>query len=53
MSYLKNNGKKIFVFSSANNISEELRTGGDGYVDILEIDSIWGKDLEHRSKKDE
>jgi len=48
--YLKNNGKKVFIFSSQNNISEELRTGGDGYSDILKIDNIWGKDLRHRKK---
>ncbi len=51
VSYLKNIGKKVFIFSSQNNISEELRTGGDGYSDILKIDYIWGRQLRHRNEK--
>lgn len=50
--YLKNNNKKVFIFSSQNNISEELRTGGDGYSDVLKIDNIWGKELKHREAKE-
>ena len=47
--YLKNRGKKVFVFSSKNNISRELRTGSDGYFDILDMStSVWGKNLTHR-----
>src|SRR3989344_6320237 len=30
VSYLKNAGKKVYIFSSKNNISQELRTGGNG-----------------------
>ena len=52
ISYLKNNNKKVFIFSSKNNISEELRTGGDGYSDILKISDIWGRKLRHRGEKD-
>jgi len=48
VTYLRNHGKKVFVFSSRNNISEELRTGSDGYTDILDIDELWGKELKHR-----
>ena len=51
VSYLKNNGKKVFIFSSQNNISEELRTGGDGYSDVLKIEEIWGKKLRYRGEK--
>lgn len=51
VSYLKNGGKKVFVFSSKNNISQELRTGGDGYFDVLNItDDIWGRELKHRNQ---
>lgn len=51
VSYLRQRGKKVFIFSSRNNISQELRTGGDGYCDVLTItDDIWGGDLQHRSK---
>src|SRR3989344_262377 len=43
---------KFFIFSSQNNISQELRTGGDGYFDVLEIENdIWGKELKHRGDK--
>ncbi len=51
VSYLKNRGKKVFIFSSQNNISEELRTGGDGYLDVLKIEEIWGKKLKYRGEK--
>jgi len=51
VSYLKNSGKKVYILSSQNNISEELRTGGDGYLDILKIDNIWGRELKHRKEK--
>lgn len=49
VTYLRNGGKKIFVYSSKNNISQELRTGSDGYEDILEITGdIWGRELKRR-----
>ena len=49
--YLKNDGKKVYIFSSRNNISEELRTGGDGYFDVLNLkEDIWGRELKHRPK---
>ncbi|MFA5360433.1 MAG: NYN domain-containing protein [Candidatus Paceibacterota bacterium] len=50
VAYLKNRGKKVFIFSSENNISQELRTGADGYTDVLEIEDIWGKELKHRAE---
>ena len=50
VTYLRNHGKKVFVFSSRNNISQALRTGTDGYIDILNIDEIWGEDLRHRAE---
>ncbi|MFA5175605.1 MAG: NYN domain-containing protein [Patescibacteria group bacterium] len=49
VSYLKNGGKKVFVFSSQNNISQELRTGGGGYEDVLKLEGdIWGRNLKYR-----
>lgn len=52
ISYLRRGGKKVYIFSSKNNISEELRTGGDGYRDVLNIkDDIWGRDLRHKEEK--
>lgn len=49
ITHLRLRGKKVFIFSSKNNISEELRTGADGYFDILRFNGdIWGKKLEHR-----
>ena len=50
--YLKGGGKKAYVFSSKNNISQELKTGGDGYTDILMVkEDIWGRELQRRSEK--
>lgn len=52
INYLKNGGKKIYVYSSENNISSELRTGSHGYRDVLKIDKdIWGKKLNFRNQK--
>ena len=52
VTYLRKGGKKVYIFSSKNNISEELRTGGDGYFDILEVnEDIWGRELKHRAEK--
>ena len=54
VSYLRKVGKKIYIFSSKNNVSEELRTGGDGYFDVLKIkNDIWGRELKHRKEKKE
>ncbi len=53
VSHLRSRGKKVYIFSSKNNISEELKTGGDGYFDILNIteEDIWGRELKHRVEK--
>ena len=52
VTYLRNGGKKVYIFSSKNNISQELRTGADGYTDVLTIEvDIWGKDLKYRTDK--
>lgn len=49
VTYVRNADKKVFIFSSRNNISQELRTGADGYSDVLDMDEdIWGKELGHR-----
>lgn len=49
VTYLRRGGKKVYVFSSKNNISQELRTGADGYIDVLNLaDDIWGKTLVRR-----
>jgi len=42
-------GKKVYIYSSRNNVSSELRTGGDGYTDILKIaDDIWREEVRRR-----
>ena len=49
VTYLRRGGKKVYVFSSRNNISEELRTGADGYRDLLMVQAdVWGRALQHR-----
>jgi uncharacterized LabA/DUF88 family protein len=50
VNYLKNAGKKVYIFSSKDNISHELKTGGDGYFDLKDMSEFWGKDLKHREK---
>jgi len=47
--YLRSHDKHVYVFSSHNNVSKELRTGADGYVDILMCgEDIWGKEITRR-----
>lgn len=49
ISFIHSREKKVFVYSSRNNISSELRTGGDGYTDILKItDDIWRDEVKRR-----
>lgn len=50
VTYLRKHGKRVYIFSSKNNVSHELRTGADGYIDILDIEDIWGKELKHRAE---
>ena len=50
ITYIRNKNKKVHIFSSKNNISQELRTGADGYSDVLLIEEdIWGRGLEKKS----
>lgn len=51
VTHLRSQGKKVYIFSSRNNISEELRTGADGYFDVLKIEEdIWrNQQLQHRA----
>lgn len=51
VNYLKNHGKKVYIFSSKDNISHELKTGGNGYFDLKNINELWGKDLKHHAKE--
>lgn len=49
--FARNKGKKVFIYSSRNNVSTELRTGADGYTDVLTIsDNIWRGEVRHREK---
>ncbi|OHA27172.1 MAG: hypothetical protein A3C06_03800 [Candidatus Taylorbacteria bacterium RIFCSPHIGHO2_02_FULL_46_13] len=49
VTYIRNKGKKVYIFSSKNNISQELRTGADKYFDVLLLEEdIWGRELEYR-----
>ncbi|HED37012.1 MAG TPA: NYN domain-containing protein [Ignavibacteria bacterium] len=52
VTYLRNHEKKVYIYSSKNNISQELRTGADGYFDVLNLeDDIWRGELKHRVSK--
>ena len=49
--FIHSRSKKVFIYSSRNNISSELRTGGDGYTDILKISAdIWRDEVRRRAK---
>jgi len=49
--YLQSHKKKVFVFSSRNDISQEMRTGADGYIDVLKIETDnWSRALRHREQ---
>ncbi|MEA2715217.1 MAG: hypothetical protein QOG91_245 [Candidatus Parcubacteria bacterium] len=49
VAYLRERGKKVYVCSSRNNISRELKEGADGYVDLLDVpEDIWGRPLTPR-----
>ncbi|AKM83986.1 MAG: RtsE [Candidatus Campbellbacteria bacterium GW2011_GWD1_35_49] len=50
VTYIKNKNKKVYIYSTKDNVSHELKTGGDGYTDIKDIKEIWGKELKHRKK---
>jgi len=53
VTYLRGHGKQVFIFSSKHNVSQELRTGANGYFDVLSLqEDIWGRDLKHRGEKD-
>ncbi|QQR52084.1 NYN domain-containing protein [bacterium] len=50
--YIRSRGKKVYIFSSPNNVSTELRTGTDGYFDVAKIDGdIWRQEIKHRDQK--
>ncbi|MCX6789073.1 MAG: NYN domain-containing protein [Candidatus Gribaldobacteria bacterium] len=50
VSYLRNSGKKVYIFSTEKNVSKELKTGGNGYFDLKNICEFWGKNLEYRTE---
>ncbi|MCY3804380.1 MAG: NYN domain-containing protein [Candidatus Saccharibacteria bacterium] len=49
--YLRTRNKKVYILASQASVSEELRTGADGYLNIIAIKSIWGDSLKHRADK--
>lgn len=47
--FARNKGKQVYVYSSRNNVSTELRTGADGYTDAPTIvDDIWRSKVKRR-----
>lgn len=51
VNYIKNKGKDVYIYSSKNNISRELKTGASGFFDILKIEEdVWGKEIVHKNK---
>ena len=51
--FIRARGKKVYVFSSRNSISSELRTGADGYVDLMTLENeVWGREMKFRDQKE-
>lgn len=49
VTYLRHAGKEVYIFSSRNNVSYELRTGATRYFDVLDLEEdIWGRELSRR-----
>jgi uncharacterized LabA/DUF88 family protein len=47
--FVRNKNKKVYIYSSRNNVSSELRTGADGYTDVLAVkEDIWRADVRRR-----
>lgn len=44
-----NEKKKVYIFSSANCVSKELRTGADGYFDLADFAELHGNKLEAKN----
>ncbi len=54
VNYIKNRQKRVYIYSSRNNVSTEMRTGGHGYTDVLKVDvDIWGRRLRYREQNAE
>lgn len=51
VSHVRQKGKLVYIYSSKNNVSTELRTGADGYTDILTIEEICGNDLVSKNER--
>jgi uncharacterized LabA/DUF88 family protein len=51
VNFIRNQQKRVYVFSSKNNVSREMRTGSDGYIDLLRItNDIWRNPLKRRKR---
>lgn len=51
VNFLRARWKKSYIISSEGHISMELRTGADGYTNLLSIDSVWWEKLRYRNEK--
>lgn len=48
ITHLRNEWKKIYIFSTEDSISQELRTGADQYYNLVEFPEIHGDQLQSR-----
>lgn len=44
--------KKVYIFSTKNSVSSELRSGGDGYFDLADCPEIYGQKLKTRAARE-
>ncbi len=50
--FIRERGKKAYIFSTKNHVSSELRTGGDGYIDLLAVqEDIWRGEVRYRAQR--
>jgi len=51
INFLRSSKKKVYVFSTKGCVSSELRTGADGYFDLMDCQELHGGNLVSKSKK--
>jgi uncharacterized LabA/DUF88 family protein len=48
VNFLRNSGKSVYICSTHNCVSQELRTGSNGYLDLQKITELHGTPLKFR-----
>lgn len=51
INYLRHSQKKVYIFSTKGCVSSELKTGADGYYDLVDCKEIHGGNLVSKDKR--